>query len=123
MNQDNDLQNFIYGGVAFFAYGGVGGASVGGLLNFWKAGGLSRFASKEIVGESSSILNFTSKQSQAKFKHAEDFGVIGNYSKANAGSFSAAINKHINAVGTQIINGTYKGAEVIHYVNPSTGIN
>jgi hypothetical protein len=72
---------------------------------------------------SSKVLLNTSKQLQAKFKHADDFGVLGNYSKANAGKFSSAINQHINSVGIQTINGTYRGQSVIHYLNPNTGLN
>jgi hypothetical protein len=72
---------------------------------------------------SSNVLLSTSKQLQAKFKHASDFGVSGNYNKANAGKFSSAINQHINSTGVQTINGTYRGQPVIHYLNPNTGLN
>ncbi len=72
---------------------------------------------------SSNVLLNTSRQLQAKFKHAGDFGVVGNYSKANAGKFSSAINQHINSAGVQTIQGTYRGQSVIHYVNPNTGLN
>jgi len=75
--------------------------------------------------ESSNVLLNTSRQLQSKFKHAGDFGVMGNYSKANAGRFSSAINQHINAPGTQIIQGTYRNANnpVIFHLNPNTGLN
>jgi len=74
---------------------------------------------------SSNILLNTSKQLQAKFKHAADFGVVGNYSKANAAKFSSALNQHINAPGTQIIQGAYRNANnpVTFYLNPQTGLN
>ncbi|MDR2010639.1 MAG: FG-GAP-like repeat-containing protein [Bacteroidales bacterium] len=72
---------------------------------------------------SSNVLLNTPKQLQAKFKHAGDFGVLGNYSKVNATKFSSAINKHINSTGVQTINGTYRGQSVIHYLNPNTGLN
>ncbi len=72
---------------------------------------------------SSNVLLNTSRQLQAKFKHAGDFGVVGNYSKANVGKFSSAINQHINSAGVQTIQGTYRGQSVIHYVNPNTGLN
>jgi len=80
-------------------------------------------AIEQAVKEESKVLLNTSRQLQAKFKHAADFGVSGNYSKANAAKFSAAINQHINAAGVQAINGTYRGQAVIHYLNPSTGLN
>ena len=73
--------------------------------------------------EGSSVLLNTSRQLQAKFKHAGDFGVFGNYSKANASKFSSAINQHINSAGIRTINGTYRGQSVIHYLNPNTGLN
>lgn len=50
---------------------------------------------------------------QKKFKHAGDFGVEGNCSKANAKQFNEAIQKHLNASGTKEIQGTYRG-------NPAT---
>jgi uncharacterized protein RhaS with RHS repeats len=73
-------------------------------------------------GASKVLLN-TLKQLQSKFKHAGDFGVVGNYSKANASTFSSAINQHINSAGVQTINGTYRGQAVIHYINPNSGLN
>src|SRR5690606_6926361 len=72
---------------------------------------------------SSNVLLNTSRQLQAKFKHAGDLGVVGNYGKANADKFSSAINQHINSAGVQTIQGTDRGQLVIHYVNPSTGLN
>ncbi len=71
--------------------------------------------------KSSRVLLNTAKQLQAKFKHAIDFGVKGNYSKATAAQFSSALNQHINAA--RVIQGTYKGQAVIHYLNPTTGVN
>jgi Colicin D len=78
---------------------------------------------EEAVETSSSVLLNTSIQLQTKFKHAGDFGVLGNYSKANAGKFSSAINQHISSAGIQTINGTYRGQPVIHYLNPNSGLN
>lgn len=69
----------------------------------------------------SQVLLRSSGQLQSKFKHAADLGVPGNYSKANAARFSAAINQHINAAGTRAIQGTYRGEAVTHYLDPSTG--
>ena len=77
---------------------------------------------KAAKAESAILLN-TSRQLQAKFKHAGDFGILGNYSKANAGRFSSVINQHINSTGIQNISGTYRGQSVIHYLNPNTGLN
>lgn len=71
----------------------------------------------------SQILLRSPGQLQSKFKHAGDFGVAGNYSKANAAKFSAAVNQHINAAGTRAIQGTYRGGSATHYLDPSTGLN
>ena len=71
----------------------------------------------------SDVLLNSSKQLQSKFKHAGDFGVTGNYSKANAAKFSAEINQHINSPGVTKIAGTYRGNPVTHYVDPATGLN
>lgn len=71
----------------------------------------------------SDVLLNSSKQLQSKFKHAGDFGVTGNYSKANAANFSAALNQHINSGSVTKIAGTYRGNPVMHYLDPSTGLN
>ena len=63
------------------------------------------------------------KQLQAKYKHAGDFGVDGNYSPANGAKFNDAITTHINSPGVQKITGTYRGNPVTHYLDPSTGLN
>jgi RHS repeat-associated protein len=70
----------------------------------------------------SKIAPATSKQLQKKFKHAIDFGVKGNFNKANAGKFNQAIQRHINASGTREIPGVYRGNNVIFQVNPNTGL-
>lgn len=76
------------------------------------------------TNSSSKILGSTTKQLQKKFKHAEDFGVTGNFNKANAAKFNSAINQHINGPGTQAIQGTYRGTQdVIHHFDPQTGLN
>ena len=84
---------------------------------------LHKVTRKSGGNNSSKILLNTPKQLQAKFKHAVDFGITGNYNKLNAAKFSSAINQHINSPDIQVINGTYRGDPVIHYVNPNTGLN
>ena len=75
------------------------------------------------VDDVTNVLIAGPKQLQSKFKHAADFGVTGNYSKANAADFNAAIQQHLNAAGTQTIRGTYRGDAVTHFVDPQTGLN
>ncbi|GAB2670617.1 hypothetical protein GCM10027036_25110 [Flavihumibacter cheonanensis] len=77
------------------------------------------------VGATSRILQTTVIQLQKKFKHAIDFGVVGNYSTKRGFEFYSAINRHINAEGTQIIQGFYRNSNtaVVFYLNPKTGLN
>ena len=79
-----------------------------------------KFAPK---GATSKILNRTTKQLQKKFKHAKQFGVKGNYSKANAAKFSEAIHKHINNPAVKAIKGAYHKKSVTHYLDPKSGLN
>ncbi|WP_081580574.1 colicin D domain-containing protein [Bergeyella zoohelcum] len=65
----------------------------------------------------------TKRQLQAKFKHAADFGVQGNWSNAAGNKFNSVINQHINSKGVKDINGTHRGNNVMHYVNPKTRLN
>jgi RHS repeat-associated protein len=76
------------------------------------------------VGVSSRILYVTVTQLQKKFKHAVDFGIVGNYNPKKAIEFYSVINQHINAEGTQIVNGAFRNAtnDVIFYINPKTGL-
>jgi len=90
--------------------GGIAGAALGGYRGYKAA-------------KSSRVVNTTAKQLQKKFKHAADFGVDGNYNKANASEFNSAINQHINSSGVKVIQGTYRGNAVTHFLNPRTGLN
>jgi len=54
---------------------------------------------------------------------AGDFGVTGNWNKANGQAFEAALNNHISDPATKVMQGTYKGQPVTHYYNPVTGNN
>ncbi len=68
-------------------------------------------------------IGFSDKQLAKKFKHAEDFGIKGNYNKQNAARLKAVIEKHVFDNETTLISGTYRGINVIHYVNPKSGLN
>jgi Colicin D len=78
---------------------------------------------RSVATNSSDVLLNSSKQLQKKFNRASDFGVTGNYSKANATKYSEALNQHINSPGVTKIPGTYRGDPVTHYLNTSTGLN
>ena len=75
------------------------------------------------LAEAASQISFSPQQLQKKFKHANDFGVKGNYNTANASQFQQAIENHLADPATQEITGTFRGQPVTHYVNPNTGLN
>jgi hypothetical protein len=55
-------------------------------------------------------------------RHAKDFGVTGNWNKSMAGEFEGVLQGHMK--GLTPIQGTYRGTQqVLHYYNPSTGLN
>jgi RHS repeat-associated protein len=68
-------------------------------------------------------MSFSRRQLQHAFKHAGDFGVVGNASNRTMAAFSDAIQAHVGAAGTQAIKGTYRGESVIHHVDAATGLN
>jgi len=67
--------------------------------------------------------HFSGKQLQKKFKHAGDFGIVGNYNKFNAEQFKQALLNHIINPNTKVIRGSYKGQPVKHFFNPMTKLN
>jgi RHS repeat-associated protein len=77
-----------------------------------------------IVGQTSRVLTRNGKTLQKMFgKHGADFGLKGNWNPSRATDISRAIHIHINDAAVKIIKGTYRGEDVVHYVNPNTGLN
>ncbi len=67
-------------------------------------------------------VNFPVSKLQHEFKHAPDFGVTGNWNKANRNLFQEALQDHIDSAPIQI-QGTYrKNIRVTHYYEPTTGL-
>ncbi|WP_350024124.1 colicin D domain-containing protein [Pseudomonas protegens] len=66
---------------------------------------------------------FNKGQLQHAYKHAGDFGVVGNANKKTIAEFEVAVQKHIAAPETKLIEGTYRGNPATHFVDPNTGIN
>jgi hypothetical protein len=100
-----------------------GAQSIGTLFASLPVGGVPGRAGVAASGASSRILGNSPSQLQRKFKHAGDFGVAGNYSRANAVEFSRALNQHVNSNTVRAVSGTYRGNPVTHYVDPGTGLN
>ena len=69
------------------------------------------------------LLNVEQRSLQHMFtRHANDFEVTGNWSKAAATEFEEVLRTHM--VGLTPIQGTYRGSQqVLHYFNSSTGLN
>jgi len=55
--------------------------------------------------------------------HAAAFGVTGNWNPSRAAEASRIINQHVNRDGVLAIPGGYKGNDVIHYLDPRSGLN
>jgi hypothetical protein len=56
-------------------------------------------------------------------KHAQDFGITGNWNQANAALLEKAIQNHVTGPGVQKIPGTFRGTiAVIHYFDPATDL-
>ncbi len=56
-------------------------------------------------------------------KHGADFGLQGNWNPSRAMEVFNAILGHMTATGTRRIPGLYRGQDVIHYVDPVSGLN
>ncbi|HGM5612214.1 TPA: colicin D domain-containing protein [Stenotrophomonas maltophilia] len=68
-------------------------------------------------------MNFSRSQLQHAFKHAGDFGVVGNANNKTLSEFGSAIERHVASDSTVAIQGTYRGKDVTHFVDPGTGLN
>ena len=66
---------------------------------------------------------FSTPQLQHAFKHAEDFGVTGNWNKSNGATFQKAVEDHMNNSSTVVIQGTYRNQPATHFYNPETRLN
>ena len=63
------------------------------------------------------------KQLQKKFKHAKDFGVVGNFNNKNLNLFKESIISHMKNPSTEFIQGFWKGDPVDHYFNLNNDLN
>ncbi len=66
-------------------------------------------------------LNLDATQLQSKWKHAIDFGINGNYSKANAVNYAEVIANHVQ-IATNIIESTYHGNKVLVYLKDGLAV-
>lgn len=79
-----------------------------------------------ILAHNNNILHCTISPSklQHEFKHAEHFGISGNWNKQTGKAFHDAIQAHVGRTDIQKITGTYRGTiKVTHHFDPATGLN
>ena len=68
-----------------------------------------------------SVRSLTESKLQHEFKHANDFGILGNWNKANGELYKQAVKSHLQQ-STNIYRSTYRGQCAYVYINKSTGI-
>ena len=69
-------------------------------------------------------IKFTRSQLQHAYdNHAQDFGFLGNKNNQTLTDFNLALESHVFASNTKVIEGTYRGLPVTHFVDPNTGLN
>lgn len=68
-------------------------------------------------------ITFSARQLRRKFKHAADFGVPGPYNQTQATRFAQALRAHVEDRAMLVLRGTYRGAPVMHFVHPTTGLD
>jgi hypothetical protein len=68
-------------------------------------------------------LHFSRRQLQHAFKHAYCFGVIGSANNHTLEAFRLAILQHVKSPDTQLIQGSFWGVNVTHFLNVDNGLN
>jgi len=85
-------------------------------------GGVNQTSQVKTVSEN---LSFDSRKVQHEYGrgHAANYGVNGNWNKANGATFEQAMRNQINSVNDPIL-GTFKGTiQVYHFYDPKTGLD
>lgn len=67
-------------------------------------------------------LNVSRSQIEAKFKHADEFGVTEPRGKAGFDEFERVVKGHVDDASTKHIDGTYRGNPAILNYNPNNGL-
>lgn len=101
-------------------------AMSGALRAMFATAGRSRLAAllaRFMIRFGSRAVNFAQRNLQHAFKHAEHFGITGNWSNVTGQAFRQALQAHIRNPNTLVIRGTMNKVPVTHFFNPQTGIN
>ena len=56
-------------------------------------------------------------------KHGEDLGLDGDWNKSRGLEVLRALREHLSGTETTVILGRYRGEKVVHFLDPSTGVN
>lgn len=101
----------------------IGNASLIGAAYFGGAAIISAGAAASGAAVSAPYVTFGMRALQHAFSrgHAADFGITGNWSKANAALFRQALQSFVTSNNTQVIQGTYRGTmQVYHFYDRAT---
>lgn len=96
-------------------------SAVKGKIESGGAGSASKLKSEfEVTKPKIKNLPSELRQYQSKFKHAEVFGIEGNYTPKKAVQFEKEVQHHIKSTDTVAKVGTYRGDKAILHINEST---
>lgn len=68
-------------------------------------------------------LHCSLKQLQHAYKHAHCFGIAGPANKITLNAFRVELIRHVQSPDTQVIQGSFRGILVTHFLNVHTGVN
>lgn len=68
-------------------------------------------------------IRFTKKQLCHAFKHAADFGILGQRDSASLHAFQMALLRHVASPHTVVCVGSFRNLPVVHLVDRSSGLN
>ncbi|WP_029149080.1 colicin D domain-containing protein [Methylophilus sp. 5] len=79
----------------------------------------------EKLDEANKSINFMRANLQHSLDrgHGADFGVLGNTNNTTIKQFQDAVNQHLTSQNTKVVNGSYRGNPVTHFVDANTGLN
>jgi len=68
-------------------------------------------------------VTYPEKQLQKKFKHARDFGVLGDCNTQSISEWKKALEAQMLSTDIKEIRGTFRGKTVVYYFDPTTKLN
>ncbi|WP_373925191.1 colicin D domain-containing protein [Duganella sp. sic0402] len=68
-------------------------------------------------------LYFSHRQLRHAYKHAHCLGIAGQASNVTLDAFRLALTRHVQSLDTRLVQGSFRGIPVTHFVNFRTGLN